>query len=74
MYLQNRALQSPLCHLAQLSTLLRKCRTSGNLSRGLTPIAPRTFSEYMNKLGEVRLVKLTRARIRGKVRLFKAVR
>ena len=39
--------------------------------RGLTPIAPMTFSEYMNKLRDVGLVKVSRARVRGKVRLFK---
>jgi DNA-binding transcriptional ArsR family regulator len=37
----------------------------------LNPIALRTFSEYMNKLRDVGLVKVSRARVRGKVRLFK---
>jgi Cdc6-like AAA superfamily ATPase len=41
--------------------------------KGLNPIALRTFSEYMNKLGEIGLVKVSRARVRGKVRLFKVV-
>ena len=37
--------------------------------RGLNPIALRTFSEYMNKLRDVGLVKVSRARVRGKVTL-----
>jgi cell division control protein 6 len=46
---------------------------SGAADRGLNPIAVRTFSEYMNKLRDVGLVKVSRARVRGKVRLFKVV-
>ena len=44
---------------------------SGAAERGLNPIALRTFSEYMNKLRDVGLVKVSRAGVRGKVRLFK---
>jgi hypothetical protein len=35
------------------------------------PIALRTFSEYMNRLIELDLVRWDRALVRGKVRVFK---
>lgn len=42
-----------------------------NLKR--KPIALRTFSEYMNRLDQAKLITTERARVKGKVRLFKVV-
>ena len=39
---------------------------SGAAARGLNPIALRAFLEYMNKLRYVGLLKVSRARVRGK--------
>jgi cell division control protein 6 len=39
--------------------------------RRRTPLAPRTFSEYANRLIQVGLITSERARAKGKVRLFK---
>jgi Cdc6-like AAA superfamily ATPase len=36
------------------------------------PLAPRTFSEYASRLVQAGLITSERARVRGKVRLFKA--
>jgi len=47
---------------------LKRC---SQLSR--RPLAPRTFSEYANRLVRAGLITSERARVRGKVRLFKAV-
>jgi len=41
---------------------------------GKDPIALRTFSDYVNDLGRARLIEITRARVRGKVRLLKALK
>jgi len=35
-----------------------------------TPISPRTFSEYVNKLRDAGLIEIRRARVKGKVRVF----
>jgi Cdc6-like AAA superfamily ATPase len=45
---------------------LERCRVQDKPA-----IALRTFSEYMNKLIELDLVKWDRALVRGKVRVFK---
>ena len=37
------------------------------------PLSPRTFSEYANRLVQAGLIASERARVRGKVRLFKVV-
>lgn len=37
----------------------------------LKPVAPRTYSEYINKLGDLGLVRIDRARVKGKVRALK---
>jgi DNA-binding transcriptional ArsR family regulator len=58
-------------HSSLISGDLWGAYLSGAAERGLNPIALRTFSEYMNKLRDVGLVKVSRARVRGKVRLFK---
>ena len=39
--------------------------------RKLRPIALRTYSEYVNKLRDLGLIKAERARVRGKVRVFR---
>ncbi|MCJ7646387.1 AAA family ATPase [bacterium] len=41
--------------------------------RGRQPIALRTYSEYMNKLRDLGLIQADRARVRGKVRVFRVV-
>lgn len=41
---------------------------------GLSPIAQRTYSEYMNKLGSFGLIESERAPVKGKVRKFRIVR
>ncbi len=41
--------------------------------RGTAPIALRTYSEYVNKLRDLGLIKIERARVRGKVRAFGVV-
>jgi len=41
--------------------------------RGVQPIALRTYSEYVNKLRDLGLIKAERARVRGKVRVFRVV-
>ena len=38
------------------------------------PIALRTFSQYMNRLAQARLVATERARVKGKVRLFRILK
>lgn len=38
-----------------------------------TPIAPRTYSMYMNRLRDIGLVSSERAKVRGKVRVFRSV-
>ncbi len=42
-------------------------------SREIPPIASRTYSEYVNKLRDLGLIKTERARVRGKVRIFRVV-
>jgi len=37
------------------------------------PLASRTFSDYVNRLAQVGLIISERARVKGKVRLFKIV-
>ncbi len=37
----------------------------------LKPIAPRTYSEYINKLRDLGLIRIDRARVKGKVRALK---
>jgi len=37
------------------------------------PLAPRTFSDYVNRLAQTSLITSERARVKGKVRLFKTV-
>lgn len=39
--------------------------------KGVKPIALRTYSEYVNKLRDLGLIKADRARVRGKVRVFR---
>lgn len=39
--------------------------------KGVQPIALRTYSEYVNKLRDLGLIKADRARVRGKVRVFR---
>jgi len=41
--------------------------------KGIQPIALRTYSEYVNKLRDLGLIKAERARVRGKVRVFRMV-
>jgi len=41
--------------------------------RGLKPIALRTYSEYVNKLRDLRLITADRARVKGRVRVFGVV-
>ena len=38
------------------------------------PLAIRTYSKYMNRLSQLRLVRVEQARERGKVRMFKVIR
>ena len=45
---------------------MKECRKLGK-----QPIAQRTYSEYVNKLIELDLVRWDRALVRGKVRVFK---
>jgi len=49
-------------------TYLRKC---SRLKR--KPLASRTFSDYANRLVQAGLIRSERARVRGKVRLFKII-
>jgi orc1/cdc6 family replication initiation protein len=56
-----------------LSNQLWEAYLSEVQKRGVRPIALRTYSEYMNKLRDLGLIKAERAKVRGKVRVFRVV-
>jgi Cdc6-like AAA superfamily ATPase len=56
-----------------LSNELWEAYLSGAKKKGIQPIALRTYSEYVNKLRDLGLIKADRARVRGKVRVFRVV-
>ncbi len=56
-----------------LSNQLWEAYLSEARKRKVKPIASRTYSEYVNKLRDLGLIKAERARVRGKVRVFRVV-
>jgi cell division control protein 6 len=54
-----------------LSNQLWEDYVSEARKKGIQPIALRTYSEYVNKLRDLGLVRAERARVRGKVRVFR---
>jgi len=56
-----------------LSSKLWEIYLSVAKKKGIQPIALRTYSEYINKLRDLVLIKAERARVRGRVRVFRVV-
>jgi cell division control protein 6 len=54
-----------------MSNQLWKTYLSEAKKQGFKPIALRTYSEYVNKLRDLGLISAERARVRGKVRVFR---
>jgi len=56
-----------------LSNQLWEAYLSEAQTRGIKSIALRTYSEYVNKLRDLGLIQAERAKVRGKVRVFRVV-